>query len=491
MEPLIWSESWWAPSGRRISVTPGSLDTTSRASSNIMYTKLGEHQNVEVTRSTETRPASETERFLTTPTSVIGASSSGSVTVDSARRTLSLRSACASWAIRHLERRGSLPREGLSLLRRLAHPDGSWLKVKLFRELIVLLRLLLLLDVDAPHLRRVLPEDLLLDLHRQVDAVLLLQVLGKFEIQEVFDDPFRVPERVVRAEEDPVRAEPVQEVRHHLGEVPGPAVDERHRHGHAGIDVLVLRGDPAEVVESREPDVRHDELHVGKRGRRRVHVADVEGILVERPDRGSLVGHLNVDPEFPVFLQEVERFFGIEPPSPRHSAVLLLPLGRVDLRVPHLERPDAELSHLLFQEGLPRLAVPGVPAAAHDEPVGPLLHVSADGVDVAESLVIEVHQRLRFENRHVDVTVPEDILEGFLLALVGIRVPVPHTFLRAERLRVVVETIDPSLGEVGPQPVLLRGVPDMEVVVDDEDVLLLSVRRLGNDHRKPPLFRPY
>src|SRR2546423_14708611 len=75
-----------------------------------MYTKLGEHQNVEVTRSTETRPSSETERFLTNPNSVIGSSSSGSVTVDSARRTLSLRSAWASWAIIHLERRSTTAR---------------------------------------------------------------------------------------------------------------------------------------------------------------------------------------------------------------------------------------------------------------------------------------------------------------------------------------------------------------------------------------------
>src|SRR5205807_10021664 len=132
-----------------------------------MYTKLGEHQNVEVTRSTETRPSSETERFLTNPNSVIGSSSSGSVTVESARRTLSLRSAWASCAIIHLEQRGSLPREGLSLLRGLAHSDCPWLQMELLRELIVLLRLLLLLDADAPHLRCVLPETLLLDLTRQ------------------------------------------------------------------------------------------------------------------------------------------------------------------------------------------------------------------------------------------------------------------------------------------------------------------------------------
>src|SRR5436309_13049044 len=193
MAPLIRSESRWPPSVRRISLTPGSLATTARASSSITYTKLGEHQNVEVTRSRETRPSSETERFLTNPNSVIGSSSSGSVTVESARRTLSLRSAWASCAIIHLERRGSLPREGRSLLRGLAHSDRSRLKVEFLRELIVLQFLLLLLDVDAPDLGGVLSQDLLLDVHREIDPELFLQVLREFEVQEVFDDPFRMP----------------------------------------------------------------------------------------------------------------------------------------------------------------------------------------------------------------------------------------------------------------------------------------------------------
>src|SRR5947209_669745 len=452
-----------------------------------MYTKFGEHQKVDVTKSNETWPSSDMESSFTNPRSVIGSSSSGSVTVERARRTLCLSSSWASWVIVHLERRAPLSREGPSLLRRLAYADRPWLKVEFRSELVVLVFLLLLLDVDAPHLGGVFPEDLLLVLHREVDAVLLLQILREFEVQEVFDDPFRMPQGVVRAEEDSVRAEPVEEVRHHLGEVPRSGVDERHRHRHAGVDVLVLGGDPAEVIESRECNLRHDGLHVGKRGGGCIHVPDIECVLVEGPDRGALMGHLNVDAEFPVFLQELERFWRIEPPAPRHSAVLLLPLRRVELYVSHLERPDAELLHLFFQQGLPRLSVAGVPTAAHDEPVRPLLDVSADRVDVAETLVIEVHQRLRLENRHVDVAVPEAVLQGFLLAVMGIRVAVPHVFLRAEGLRVVIEAIDPTFREVGPQPILLRRVPNMEVVVDDEQLLLLSIRRLGSDHEESPL----
>src|SRR3989475_231538 len=111
----------------------------------------------------------------------------------------------------------------------------------------------------------------------------------------------------------------------------------------------------------------------------------------------------------------------------------------------------------------------------------------ANGVDVPESLVIEVIQGLRLENRHVDVAFPEDIVERFLLVVVGIGVPVPHVFLRVQGFRVVIEAIDPTLGEVGPQPILLRRVPNVEVVVDDEQVLLLSIRRLGSDHEESPL----
>src|SRR2546425_23933 len=132
----------------------------------------------------------------------------------------------------------------------------------------------------------------------------------------------------------------------------------------------------------------------------------------------------------------------------------------------------------------------GAPPAPKDEPVRPLRDVAADRVDVAEPLVIEVHQRLRFEDRHVDAAVEEHVVQGFLLAIIRIRIPVPDVLRRTEGLRVVVEAIDPSLRQVRPQPVVLGGVPDMEVVVCDKDVLLLSVRCLSNDQGQPPCPNP-
>src|SRR5437016_13715067 len=73
-----------------------------------MYTKFGEHQKVDVTKSKDTRPSFDIERSFTNPSSVIGSSSSGSVTVESARRTFCLSSPWASWVILHLERWGSI-----------------------------------------------------------------------------------------------------------------------------------------------------------------------------------------------------------------------------------------------------------------------------------------------------------------------------------------------------------------------------------------------
>src|SRR5436309_512867 len=73
-----------------------------------MYTKFGEHQKVDVTKSKDTRQSFDIERSFPNPWSVMGSSSSGSVTVESARRTFCLGSTWASWVILHLERRGSI-----------------------------------------------------------------------------------------------------------------------------------------------------------------------------------------------------------------------------------------------------------------------------------------------------------------------------------------------------------------------------------------------
>src|SRR5216117_106910 len=68
--------------------------------------------SLDLVTSKETRPSFDTESSLTKPRSVIGSSSSGSVTVESAWRTLCLRSTRASWAIVHLERLGSTTERG-------------------------------------------------------------------------------------------------------------------------------------------------------------------------------------------------------------------------------------------------------------------------------------------------------------------------------------------------------------------------------------------
>src|SRR3989449_6932700 len=157
------------------------------------------------------------------------------------------------------------------------------------------------------------------------------------------------------------------------------------------------------------------------------------------------------------------------------------------LSFPSWERRRRHFLLFFYTEAFPRPAARVTPPPSHNEGAGPLRDLPANGVDVAESLVVEVVQRLRLENRHVDVAVPEDVLQGFLLSVVRVRVPVPHVFLRAQGFRVVIEAIDPTFREVGPQPIFLRRVPNVEVVVDNEQVLFLSIRRLGSDHEESPL----
>jgi hypothetical protein len=66
-------------------------------------------------------------------------------------------------------------------------------------------------------------------------------------------------------------------------------VDERRDDGQAAVHVGLLHGDPAEVLEARQPAVLDDEVELGERGRRLVDVVDVERIAVQWPDRRALV----------------------------------------------------------------------------------------------------------------------------------------------------------------------------------------------------------
>jgi hypothetical protein len=96
------------------------------------------------------------------------------------------------------------------------------------------------------------PDPPILDVGRQ-DAELRLHVLGDLEVDELLDEPPGLPDRVVAAEQNAILVEPVQERADDLREGARPRVHERDRHGRPGVDVRLLRGDPAEVLRARRP----------------------------------------------------------------------------------------------------------------------------------------------------------------------------------------------------------------------------------------------
>lgn len=65
-----------------------------------------------------------------------------------------------------------------------------------------------------------------------------------------------------------------------------------HRHRQSAEDVRFLDCYPAEILEPRQTDMLDDEVQVREGSGCVVDIGDVEGILVQGPDRGALV---NVD----------------------------------------------------------------------------------------------------------------------------------------------------------------------------------------------------
>ena len=126
----------------------------------------------------------------------------------------------------------------------------------------------------------------------RTEPVSLVIVVRNFEGHELVDQPFRRPDAVVAAVQDFVGAEPEQQLRNDMGEIARARVDERQRDGEAGVDIGLLRRDPAEIVKTRQAAMLDDEIQILERGRDIVDIGDVERVAVERDDRRALV---NVD----------------------------------------------------------------------------------------------------------------------------------------------------------------------------------------------------
>ena len=151
-----------------------------------------------------------------------------------------------------------------------------------------------------------------------------------------------MPDGVVAGKEQLVGADPPQQIGQHLGEVARTAVDERHDHGQAPVDVALLGGDPAEVLQAGKPTVLDDEVEIGKRGGDFVDVGDVEGIAVEGPDRRPFMDVNVLDPELLALFQITHGPRVGELPSPGIS----LPLSGVELDTPDPEAVDQRLEVL-------------------------------------------------------------------------------------------------------------------------------------------------
>ncbi len=65
-----------------------------------------------------------------------------------------------------------------------------------------------------------------------------------------------------------------------MAEVAGTGVNERQHDGEAAVNVGLLRGDPAEIVKTREAAMLDDEVQVLERCGDIVDVRDVERVAV-------------------------------------------------------------------------------------------------------------------------------------------------------------------------------------------------------------------
>src|SRR5205814_9551894 len=160
-------------------------------------------------------------------------------------------------------------------------------------------------------------------------------------------------------------ADPEQPRTHRLGEGARtgmhPAADDD---GKPRVDVRLLRRHEAEVLDPRQADVLDDEVELWEVRGDVVDIRDVERVLVERPDRRSLVDVDVLDPELLALLQETLRLGTLERPATR----ALILLGRVEL-----DALEVVTLGVLLELLQPGLALARIPATVGDQAVRILL----------------------------------------------------------------------------------------------------------------------
>ena len=211
-------------------------------------------------------------------------------------------------------------------------------------------------------------------------------------------------------------------------------------------------------------------------GRHVVDVGDVEGVLVQRPDRRALVDVDVLDPELDALVEERDRLGVGQLPAAR----ALVPLGGVEL-----DALDAVLRVVGLELAQAGLALTRVPAAVEDQLAGEAVQQRGVLLDVVEAVRVPLLQVRRLEDRHVDVALVEDVLLEVLDRVLLEVLERPVRLRRPEPL-VGVEALDPPLGVLlrALHPVLRARVPEVQVAVEDE--VLLAVLLV---HAAPPRRR--
>ena len=141
----------------------------------------------------------------------------------------------------------------------------------------------------------------------RTDPVSFVSVLRNFEGHEFVDQPFRRPDAVVAAVQELVRPNPEQQFGHDMAEIAGTGVNEGQHDSEAAVNVGLLRGDPAEIVKTRQAAVLNDEVQVLERCGDVVDIGNVERVPVQGNDRRTLV---NVNILDAVLLRRLKKFIG-------------------------------------------------------------------------------------------------------------------------------------------------------------------------------------
>ena len=213
--------------------------------------------------------------------------------------------------------------------------------------------------------------------------------------------PVRVPDREVGAVDDPIRPQPKQQVRHHVGEEPGAIVDEGQGHREGSVDIRASSRNPAEVVQPGQANVVDDEVEVRKQPGRLVDVSDVEPGQVQRLHGRALVEVHVLDAKLQALLIEGKHHWVVRPPPSR----LAPPLGRIPFEAAHPEFADLTL-HLRHGVGRSR-----VHASERDDPFGQAIVDGLVALRRHEPLVIEIHQHLGRQDGQVGVALDEHLLQ--------------------------------------------------------------------------------